>query len=634
MSEGQPTEGEGVPPTPVERERARFFGRRRSLQTPTEALQPEAAPPPPDGKPQSQRRPILSGVSGFLSFLLLAALLSVGGMASLSKRLGAPGPLAVEQMVYIPPRTDVMEIIDQLDKTGVINQPTLMRIALIAEQKWRDVKAGEYLFKQNASLQDVIDTLVAGRQILHSVTIPEGLTSEQIVQRLRDNDVLAGDIREIPREGTIMPDTYRVTRGMARTALIAKMQSDQNRLLDQIWERRAPDLPLKSKYELVTLASIVEKETGRADERTRVAAVFQNRLQKRMRLQSDPTIVYGLVGGRGTLGRPIQRSEISRATPYNTYVIDGLPPGPIANPGRAAMEAVANPSKTRDLFFVANGTGGHSFAETVDQHNRNVVRWRDIEKEMKAKAAAGAPDAPPPDVDRVSPDDPIGVDVPQRAAPPRRSDLFIDPVFGGLTATASSQVQGMPAMESAPVVALMPNQPPPQPAAAPQRQSARVAIQQASPAPPPAAEESKPMPPAATAFAGFALGPSVDQLGFVIRGVNDRPDASQMLDGPVSDDATASASGADMSIVPLSAARRADQQARMARFGNATDNTPLPADDGAAPQPEPVRSAAPAPIPVRAKAFDASEGTKLDPLRNTTWDLNSSKTVPAFRGMQ
>jgi UPF0755 protein len=176
MSEGQPTEDEGVS-KPVERERARFFGRRRSLQTPSEALQPEAAPPPPAGKPQSQRRPILSGVSGFLSFLLLAALLSVGGMASLSKRLNAPGPLATEQTVYIPPRTDVMEIIDQLDKTGVINEPTLMRIALVAEQKWRDVKAGEYLFKQKASLQDVIDTLVAGRQILHSVTIPEGLTS-------------------------------------------------------------------------------------------------------------------------------------------------------------------------------------------------------------------------------------------------------------------------------------------------------------------------------------------------------------------------------------------------------------------------------------------------------------------------
>jgi UPF0755 protein len=633
MSEGQPTEGEGAP-KPAERERARFFGRRRSLQTPTEALQPEAAPPPPAGKPQSQRRPILSGMSGFLSFLLLAALLSVGAMASLGKRLSAPGPLAVEQTVYFPPRTGVMEIIDQLEKVGVIDEPILMRIALFAERKWGDVKAGEYLFKQKASLQDVIDTLVSGRQILHSVTIPEGLTSQQVVQRLRDNDLLAGDIREIPREGTIMPDTYRVSRGMARTALIAQMQAGQNRLLDQIWDRRAADLPLRSKYELVTLASIVEKETGRADERTRVAAVFQNRLQKRMRLQSDPTIVYGLVGGRGTLGRPIQRSEITRPTPYNTYVIDGLPPGPIANPGRAAMEAVANPSKTRDLFFVANGNGGHVFAETIDQHNRNVARWRDIEKEMKAKAAAGAPDAagtPAQDVDRVSPDDPVGAaDAPaQRTAPPRRSELFIDPVFGGLT-TASSQTSGMPAMESAPVVALMPNRPAAKPVAPPQRQTAGAAIQQASPAP--SVETAKSVPASATAFANFALGANVDQ--FVIRGVNDRPSASQMLDGPINDDGAGAAAGdVDMTVVPLSAARRADQQARMARFGDGTDNTP-PAGDGTAPRAEPVSTTASAVNPARPKAFDASEGTKLDPLRNTTWDLNSTKTVPPFRTLQ
>ena len=632
MSEGQPAEDAGVR-HPVERERARFFGRRRALQTPTEALQPEPAPPPPESKPQSQRRPILSGLSGFLSFLMLAALLSVGGIAALSKRLSAPGPLAVDRMVYIPPRTDVMEIIDQLDKARVIDQPTLMRVALVAERKWRDVKAGEYMFRQNASLQDVIDTLVAGRQILHSVTIPEGLTSEQVVQRLRDNDVLAGDIREIPREGTLLPETYRVTRGMARTALIAKMQSDQNRLLDQIWERRAPDLPLKSKYELVTLASIVEKETGRADERSRVAAVFQNRLQKRMRLQSDPTIVYGLAGGRGTLGRPIQRTEITRPTPYNTYVIDGLPPGPIANPGRAAMEAVANPSKTRDLYFVANGSGGHAFSETIDQHNRNVARWREIEKEMKANAAAGAADATiPQDVDRIAPDDPVAIDAPRRPAPPRRSELPVDPVFGALTATASrSSSLGTPTMDSAPVVALMPQHNPPQPAAARGRKSAHAAIQRASQSANKPKAESRAIPSSATAFAGFAMGPGVDQLGFVIRGVNDHPAASQLLDGPIQG---GDAFAPDMTVVPLSAARRAEQQARMARFSNATDGAPIhstTSEDGAS-QPEPQRATQSAPL--RPKAFDASEGTKLDPLRNTTWDLNSSKTVPAFRTLQ
>ena len=158
------------------------------------------------------------------------------------------------------------------------------------------------------------------------------------------------------------------------------MQAAQRQALEQIWQRRSPRLPIKSPQELVILASIVEKETGRADERTRVAGVFINRLMKRMKLQSDPTIVYGLVGGKGTLGRGILRSEIETATPYNTYVVEGLPPGPIANPGRAALEAVANPSRTKDLYFVADGSGGHAFAETYDQHQRNVARWRQIEK--------------------------------------------------------------------------------------------------------------------------------------------------------------------------------------------------------------------------------------------------------------
>ncbi|MDH7795715.1 MULTISPECIES: endolytic transglycosylase MltG [unclassified Beijerinckia] len=617
MSEGQPTEnGAGEQP---ERERARFFGRRRGLQTPSEALQPEAAPPPPEGKPQSQRRPILSRMSGFLSFLLLVSLIGIGGMASISKRLETPGPLEVDRAVYIPPRSEVREIIDQLEKANVIEQPTLMQAALLVERKWRDVKAGEYLFPQRVSLQQVIDILVSGKQILHSITVPEGLTSEQIVQRLRDNDVLAGDIRDIPREGTIMPDTYRVTRGMLRSVLLAKMQSDQNRLLDQIWDRRATDLPLKSKYELVTLASIVEKETGRADERTRVAAVFHNRLQRRMKLQSDPTIVYGIVGGKGTLGRPIQRNEITRPTPFNTYVIDGLPPGPIANPGRAAMEAVANPSKTRDLFFVANGSGGHAFAETLDQHNRNVARWREIERDMKTKVAPGA--TPPADVDRVDPDDSTTTTemplTPVRPVPARRSDLPQDPIFGGLSVAAIPAPKS--SMEAGPVVSLMP----PSDARGARNQRQQAARQ---PAPPPVVEQPAPqqaaaLPAGTSAFSGFAMGQGLDQL--VIRGVNDAPSAS-LLDGPV--DEPAGAGSADMTVVPLSAARRADQEARMARFGQPTDAPTLVNNPEDVQETPPLRTA-----PMRARAFDASEGTKLDPLRNTSWDLNSAKTVPAMK---
>ena len=177
------------------------------------------------------------------------------------------------------------------------------------------------------------------------------------------------------------------------------MQDDQKRAVDQIWSRRASGLPLRSPYELVTLASIVEKETGKADERPRVASVFVNRLRNRMRLQSDPTIVYGLAGGKGSLGRAITRAELEKPTPYNTYLIDGLPPGPIANPGRAALEAVANPSRTQDLYFVADGTGGHVFSETLDQHSRNVQRWRQIEKDAKDKQ-----EQPAPDMDKTAPE--------------------------------------------------------------------------------------------------------------------------------------------------------------------------------------------------------------------------------------
>jgi UPF0755 protein len=368
------------------RQPSRFFGRH--LRTPQEALQPEAAPPPPPdlGKRPSERRPRLSALSGFLSFLMLASIAGVIMFAEFERELNEPGPLPTDRVVFIAPRTEVVEIIDQLAAAGVVAHPSLLKINLWLEGKWSQVKAGEYMFRRQASLREVMDLLISGRQLLHSVTIAEGLTSEQIVARLKEIDILAGEVRQIPPEGTLLPETYRVARGMSRNDLIRKMQVDHNRLVDAIWERRAPDLPIRSKYEMVTLASIVEKETGRADERTRVAAVFHNRLQRRMRLQSDPTIVYGIVGGKGTLGRPILRSEILKPTAFNTYVIDGLPPSPIANPGRAALEAVANPSRTRDLFFVADGTGGHVFAETLDQHNRNVARWREIERDMRARA--------------------------------------------------------------------------------------------------------------------------------------------------------------------------------------------------------------------------------------------------------
>ncbi len=216
----------------------------------------------------------------------------------------------------------------------------------------------------------------AAAPVGEQISIPEGLTSEQIVQRLLGNDILTGNIREIPREGSLLPDTYVFPHGTPREQAIKHMQETQRRLVQEIWEHRSPDLPLKAPEQLVTLASIVEKETSKPEEQPRIAAVLVNRLNVRMKLQADSTIVYGLVGGKGTLGRPIQKAEISQATPYNTFVIDGLPPGPIANPGRAALEAVATPARTSDLYFVGDGRGGHLFAENFEQHAKNVASLR------------------------------------------------------------------------------------------------------------------------------------------------------------------------------------------------------------------------------------------------------------------
>ena len=203
---------------------------------------------------------------------------------------------------------------------------------------------------------------------------------------------VVGVIPKVPDEGALMPDTYKFARGTTREQVLRSMQTEARRVLAEVWAQRAPDTIVHSPFEMLTLASIVEKETGRADERPRVAGVFVNRLGRNMPLQSDPTIVYGLVGGKGTLGRGILRSELDQKTPYNTYQVTGLPPGPICNPGKAALEAVANPSRTRDLYFVADGTGGHAFADTLDQHRANVMHWRQIEKDAKDRLT---PDASP-----------------------------------------------------------------------------------------------------------------------------------------------------------------------------------------------------------------------------------------------
>ena len=329
--------------------------------------------------------------------IVLLAMIGVGAVYYYGKQIiEAAGPLREDKIVNIPARAGMTDIADVLQREGVIDSNRWAFIGAVFALKARsELKPGEYAFQKNASLRDVIGTMVEGKVVQHALTIPEGLTSEQIVARLTDNDIFAGSVREIPREGTLLPETYKFPRGTTREQVIQRMQAAQKRLVAEIWDHRSPDVPLRSPEQLVTLASIVEKETGRADERSRVAAVFVNRLRQKIKLQSDPTIIYGLVGGKGTLGRPIKRSEIAQPSPYNTYVIDGLPPGPISNPGRASLEAAANPARTRDLYFVADGTGGHAFTETYDQHQKNVAKLRGMEKQIQNDTLEPAEDTPP-----------------------------------------------------------------------------------------------------------------------------------------------------------------------------------------------------------------------------------------------
>jgi len=353
---------------------------RLSPRSPRAALQPESIPEPRRPSRRARHPLVVAGSAIFTVILVLAAVVAFA-LAAGKQRFDSPGPLDAARIVNIPRGLGLRDIADLLQREGVIDQPWVFVGGVLILKAREDLKYGEYEFKRQATLRDVVDTIVDGKVYQHQMTIPEGLTSEQIVERLMENDVLSGNIKDIPKEGTILPDGYKFTRGTTREQLIGRMQQAQHHVLQEIWEHRAPDLPIKTPEQLVVLASLIEKETGKSDERTRIAAVFANRLKLRMRLQSDPTIIYGLVGGKGTLGRPILRSEIEQPTPYNTYVIDGLPPGPIANPGRASLEAAANPARTKELYFVADGTGGHAFAESLDQHQKNVARYRQVEQQ-------------------------------------------------------------------------------------------------------------------------------------------------------------------------------------------------------------------------------------------------------------
>ena len=365
----------------------------RSART---AIEPDTVEVP-TRRSTSARHPLVVIGNAVISIFVLLAVVAGIVLFIGKQRFEEPGPLPQDLIVNIPHGSGMRDIADVLTREGVIDQPWIFIGGVLVLKAREGLKAGEYEFKAHSSLRDVVATIIEGKVVAHQVSVPEGLTSQEIVARLLADDVLTGDIKEIPPEGSLLPDTYNFTRGVTREQLIQRMQKAQQRLVDEIWEHRSPDLPLQTPEQLVTLASLVEKETGKSDERSRVAAVFVNRLKQNMKLQSDPTIIYGLVGGKGTLGRPIMKSEIAQPTPYNTYVINGLPPSPITNPGRASLEAAANPARTRDLYFVADGAGGHVFAETYEQHQKNVARLRSIETDQKDQVPIDDQmDSPPP----------------------------------------------------------------------------------------------------------------------------------------------------------------------------------------------------------------------------------------------
>lgn len=374
--------------------------------------------------------------SNVLTFLVVAIFLVGGVILWGQSTYNAVGPLNEQICLRVPGGSSMRGISQQLEKEGAVTSGSVFRIGADYTDKSSQLKAGSWLIPQGASMAEIAEIITRGgastcgtevvyrigvtrsqiqvRELdpttnrfeekvefdpaqdavpaefravrekgdtRYRVAIAEGVTSWQIVEGLKAVDVLEGEVAEVPPEGSLAPDSYELREGDSRDALLERMRRAQDALLAQAWQNRAEDIPLEDPYEALILASIIEKETGVAEERGQVASVFVNRLNRGMKLQTDPTVIYGITKGEGVLGRGLRQSELRAETPWNTYVIDGLPPTPIANPGRASIEAAVNPDSTPYIFFVADGTGGHAFAETLDEHNANVARWREIEAE-------------------------------------------------------------------------------------------------------------------------------------------------------------------------------------------------------------------------------------------------------------
>ncbi|MFQ8430312.1 endolytic transglycosylase MltG [Amaricoccus sp. W119] len=321
-----------------------------------------------------------------LTVLIVGLALLFGVIVWGQRQYAAPGPLAEPLLMEVDRGEGLSSIAAKLEDGGAIRNGSMFRIAARYSKQDQGLRYGEYEIPAGASMKDILALMNRGGNVLRQIVVPEGWTSWQVVELLNGRDDLSGEIAEVPGEGSLAPAGYDYQRGDSRQALIDRMRGRQEEILAEAWANRKQGLPLSTPEELLILASIVEKETGVPDERAMVASVFENRLREGMRLQTDPTVIYGLTEGREALGRGLRASELSRPTPYNTYVIQGLPPTPIANPGKAAIEATANPADGDMRYFVADGTGGHVFAASLSEHNRNVAAWRRIEAERQREA--------------------------------------------------------------------------------------------------------------------------------------------------------------------------------------------------------------------------------------------------------
>lgn len=350
-----------------------------------------------DRKRRARRRSgngFFEALNGLLTLVLLV-LLGVGGVLVYGvMAFNADGGFEEDRSFVVEPGNALTTVAQRLEEQGFISNSMVFRLGARALNRDSDIKAGEFNIAAGSSMSDILRELTEGRAIQFQVVIPEGFTSWQVVERVNADENLTGNISVLPPEGSLLPGAYSYRRGDTRESVIARMTEAMDESLAEVWATRDEDLPLETPAELLILASIVEKETGLASERPQVAGVFINRLKIGMRLQSDPTIIYGITQGQSTLGRGLRRSEIDQATPYNTYQIDGLPPGPIANPGIEALRAVANPDDHDYLYFVAAGavpSDGHVFARTYTEHQRNVAAYREIERQAaQARAEAEA----------------------------------------------------------------------------------------------------------------------------------------------------------------------------------------------------------------------------------------------------